>query len=77
MTPTMATSFNPAIPSDPALFAGLTRDERDILVAHLTSGWYKQDAVYPVLSLAWWETSALLDDLHQSRKLARPVRGMA
>ena len=53
----------PAQPSDPALFAPLTRDENKILSFHLTSGWYKQYAVYPVLSGPWQETAGLLDDL--------------
>jgi hypothetical protein len=50
-------------PRDPAMFAPLTTDENRILSHHLTSGWYKQAAVYPVLSEPWQETSALLDDL--------------
>ena len=57
--------------SDPAMFAALTRDENRILGAHLTSGWYKQAAVYPVLSEPWRETSALLDDLHAAYPAAR------
>ena len=40
----------PEQPHDPAMFAPLTADENKILGAHLTSGWYKQSAVYPVLS---------------------------
>ena len=48
---------------DPMMFASLTRDENRILIAHLTSGWYKQSAVYPVLSEPWRETAAVLDDL--------------
>ena len=48
---------------DPAMFAPLTASENDILIHHLTSGWYKQQAVYPVLSEPWKETSAVLDDL--------------
>jgi hypothetical protein len=48
---------------DPAMFASLTTDENQILNHHLTSGWYKQGAVYPTLSEPWRETSALLDDL--------------
>jgi hypothetical protein len=48
---------------DPAMFAPLTLDENRILNAHLTSGWYKQSAVYPVLSEPWRETAALKDDL--------------
>ena len=46
----------PDQPSDPALFAPLTLDENSILHAHLTSGWYKQSAVYPALSGPWQET---------------------
>ena len=48
---------------DPAMFAPLTTRENGILGAHLTSGWYKQSAVYPTLSEPWKETSAVLDDL--------------
>ena len=54
----------PEQPSDPAMFAPLTLDENKILGAHLGSGWYKQSAVYPLLSEPWQETSGLLDDLH-------------
>jgi hypothetical protein len=50
--------------ADPALFARLTREENKVLSAHLTSGWYKQSAVYPALSPAWTETSEILGDLH-------------
>jgi hypothetical protein len=50
--------------ADPALFALLTIDENNILRAHLTSGWYKQSAVYPTLSEPWRETAAVLDDIH-------------
>ena len=46
------------------MFAPLTSDENKILGAHLTSGWYKQSAVYPVLSEPWQETDGLLSDLH-------------
>lgn len=56
----------PDQPSDPALFEPLSLDENTILNAHLTSGWYKQSAVYPVLSEPWQETSGLLDDLHDA-----------
>jgi hypothetical protein len=49
--------------ADPAMFAPLTRDENQILNQHLTSGWYKQHAVYPILSEPWRETCALIDDL--------------
>ena len=51
---------------DPAMFAPLTIDENKILRAHLSSGWYKQSAVYPVLSEPWRETGGLLDDLHDA-----------
>jgi hypothetical protein len=51
---------------DPAMFASLTGDENNILRAHLTSGWYKQSAVYPLLAEPWRETGAMLDDLHQA-----------
>ena len=54
----------PEQPSDPAMFAPLTTDENKILTAHLSSGWYKQSAVYPVLSEPWQETDGLLSDLH-------------
>ena len=46
------------------MFAPLTSDENKILGAHLTSGWYKQSAVYPVLSEPWQETDGFLNDLH-------------
>jgi hypothetical protein len=49
--------------ADPQMFAPLTRDEVKILDAHLTSGWYKQSAVYPGLSEPWRETRALKQDL--------------
>jgi hypothetical protein len=49
--------------ADPAMFAPMTRDENKILNAHLTSGWHKQSAVYPILSEPWRETAALIDDL--------------
>ena len=68
-TPT-ATEHNPAAPhdpvmaaTDPAMFAPMTGDENKILSQHLTSGWYKQSAVYPKLSEPWRETGALIDDL--------------
>ena len=51
---------------DPAMFTPLTTRENEILGAHLTSGWYKQSAVYPTLSEPWKETAALLDDLHSA-----------
>jgi len=71
-------------PPDPALFAPLTDDESTVLKMHLTSGWYKQGAVWPVLSDIWRETSELLDDMHaawdiaftagqRARRAARPV----
>jgi hypothetical protein len=49
--------------SDPGMFAPLTSGENDIPRMHLTSGWYKQVAVYPGLSEPWKETAAVLDDL--------------
>jgi hypothetical protein len=59
-----ATLTDPAMAAaDPALFAPLTDEENVILGAHLTSGWYKQDAVYPLLSEPWRETQVMLDDL--------------
>jgi hypothetical protein len=65
-----ATEYN-AVPHDPvmaapdpAMFEPMNRDENVILGAHLSSGWYKQEAVYPVLSEPWRETRAILDDLH-------------
>ena len=67
----------PGQPSDPALFAPLTIDENKILRAHLTSGWYKQSAVYPVLSEPWQETSGLLDDLADARDAAFEARAAA
>ena len=60
----------PEQPGDPAMFAPLTRDENTILGAHLSSGWYKQSAVYPVLSEPWQETGGLLDDLHAAWRSA-------
>ena len=57
-------------PADQVTFAPLTTDENGILRAHLTSGWYKQSAVYPTLSEPWKETSVLLDDLHSARDVA-------
>jgi len=55
---------------DPAMFTPLTTRENEILGAHLTSGWYKQSAVYPTLSEPWKETSVLLDDLHSAWDVA-------
>jgi hypothetical protein len=51
-------------PVDPALFAPLSTGENEVLRAHLTSGWYKQAAVYATLSEPWKETGVLLNDLH-------------
>ena len=78
MTDTQATANDPAVmpadpamaASDPAMFAPLTGDENRILNHHLTSGWYKQAAVYPTLSEPWKETCAVLDDLHGAWKTA-------
>ena len=62
---------SPAVqPVDPAMFTPLTTRENEILGAHLTSGWYKQSAVYPTLSEPWKETAALLDDLHSAWHVA-------
>ena len=65
-----ASATDPTAPSDPAMaasdpqmFSPLTSGENQILRQHLTSGWYKQSAVYPTLSEPWKETSAVLDDL--------------
>ena len=64
----------PGQPSDPAMFAPLTTAENSILRAHLTSGWYKQSAVYPGLSEPWQETAGLLDDLHDAHQAALEAR---
>ena len=55
---------------DPGMFAPLTTDENEVLRAHLTSGWYKQAAVYPTLSEPWKETGVLLNDLHAAYEAA-------
>ena len=55
--------------SDPAMFAPLTGDENQILNHHLTSGLYKQGAVYPTLSEPWKETAAVLGDLGAAWRL--------
>src|SRR5262249_11460712 len=60
--------------ADPAMFAPLTAHENQILGTHLTSGWYKQAAVYPTLAEPWKETAALLDDLHGAWDIARQGR---
>jgi hypothetical protein len=57
--------------SDPAMFAALTTQDNEILRQHLMSGWYKQAAVYPVLSEPWKETSAVLADMHLAWDAAR------
>jgi hypothetical protein len=66
-TAAAGTSTAPSDPAmaaaDPAMFAPMTRTENTILNAHLTSGWYKQSAVYPILSEPWRETRAVIDDL--------------
>jgi hypothetical protein len=69
MTPDLPSPSEPGEP-DPALFAPLTTKENSVLSQHLTSGWYKQDAVYPPLSPVWRETSATLDDLHAAWNIA-------
>jgi hypothetical protein len=56
--------------SDPGLFAPMTSREDMVLRAHLTSGWYKQSAVYPTLSEPWKETAAVLDDLGDAWRTA-------
>jgi hypothetical protein len=53
----------------PELFTGLNMEENTILRHHLTSGWYKQAAVYPTLSEPWKETGAVLDDLTAAWRL--------
>jgi hypothetical protein len=71
MSNTRRTAKDPAVrpadpamaAGDPAMFSSLTSGENQILTHHLTSGWYKQAAVYPVLSEPWKETSAVLGDL--------------
>lgn len=72
------TSCLPAAPEmsreDPAMFAGLTTGEIEILRAHLTSGWYKQSAVYPCLSEPWRDTAAMLDDLALAHRAAFEAR---
>jgi len=80
-----ATPRDPAMAaSDPAMFAPLTTQDNGILRSHLTSGWYEQAVVYPVLSEPWKETSVVLDDLgdawqtayqaerHRARLTAQP-----
>jgi hypothetical protein len=76
MTSTGPTAL-PEQPHDPALFAPLTNRENSILGAHLNSGWYKQSAVYPLLSGPWQETGGLLDDLHDAHRAARQARAAA
>lgn len=56
--------------SDPGMFAPMTTGENQILSHHLTSGWYKQAAVYPTLSEPWKETFAVLTDLHDAHQAA-------
>ena len=59
-----AVPHDPAMAApDPAMFASMTCGENTILNAHLTSGMYKQSAVYPPLSEPWRETAAVIDDL--------------
>ena len=65
------TDIQAATPGDPAMFEPLTFDENGILWAHLTSGWYKQAAVYPGLSEPWQEAGGLLEDLLQARRASR------
>jgi hypothetical protein len=77
MNDTTTVTENPAPPADPvmtaadsAMFASLTGEENQILRHHLTSGWYKQSAVYPTLSEPWRKTHVLLGDLHQAWRAA-------
>ena len=56
--------------SNPGMFAPLSSGENQILRMHLTSGWYKQSAVYPTLSEPWKETSAVIDDLGDAWRTA-------
>jgi hypothetical protein len=51
-------------PPDPGLFEPLTISENSILRAHLTSGWYKQSAVYGYGSSTHVEFYELLGDMH-------------
>lgn len=62
------TTVQAATWGDPAMFEPLTADEKNILWAHLVSGWYKQATLYPGLSEPWQETGELLDDLLQARR---------
>jgi hypothetical protein len=71
MTDTPTVPARPAPPHDPvmaapdpAMFAPMTREENQVLNAHLQSGWAKQRVVYPILSEPWRETTAMIDDLH-------------
>ena len=69
------TAYTPRDPAmarpDPAMFAPLTCDENSITWAHLTSGRYKQAAVYPGLSEPWKETGALIEDLIAADRATR------
>ena len=40
---------------------------------HLTSGWYKQQAVYPELSEPWKETSAVMTQTTSPRQHPGPA----
>ncbi len=53
------------------MFSPMTTGENTILNAHLTSGWHKQSAVYPLLSEPWRETGALIDDLSSAWWVSR------
>jgi hypothetical protein len=67
----MTVPSDPAMAAgDPAMFTPLTSVENNILTMHLTSGWYKQGAVYPTLSEPWKETCAVLGDLHDAHETA-------
>ncbi|MBO0802769.1 MAG: hypothetical protein J2P25_06800 [Nocardiopsaceae bacterium] len=58
----------------PEMFSPLTRDENDVLRAHLRSGWAKQAVVYPALDEVWKETSRLLRDVGAAWDTAWQVR---
>ena len=83
MNDTQATANDPAVmpadpavaASDPAMFASLTTSENQILSQHLTSGWYKQRAVYPTLSEPWKETGAVTR--RPQRRMAASLAGRA
>ncbi len=59
-----------AAAADPVPFTPLTVEQNKVLAAHLTSGWYKQAAVYPALSPLWQDTGQILADLHAAWTIA-------